>query len=656
MIARRLAVAAAAALLIPVAAAEADGGPLTFDVAVAGSQTVTGTYSYQPPACWSFQGSSHQTTAFHTDATSRLVLQRGPDGSLTGTTRVVLKASTERQGGLDIRQPPGCVFGLPPAPPGDCGTRVGDFDAQLAVKAGRLRLQGAPAGTFESCPLWQPTSGAAILLDADGGLNDAALDAGGTVTATAAGDLPQHAVSSVQGSSTIDTDTRSSSTVTLTPVVHHYEVQLQGWIAQPHVVDPLTPVPLPYLAVALTGGCMYITNFDSFVASTFHGDGHAGYDGTHRGLEVAQFDWDGSRITNFAEHGDFGVTSRDMVYHGPLGESWPCSQTGRATKAASAAPVGDSDFQLKLSAANPLIPLDLAPTADQELAGHIDPDGTLRLHYDADLFPSAGLRVLRDGQELGTYVINDTSCVPEPDMLGPLGLGLLTRGLVSHDVHGSVTVAPADAHALRVDRSPLCATPAPVALDVISNGGAGAIRIGTPAANGSAAAAARAHSMTLAAAQRQGLLTATARGGHVLISMPADTRLSVVADRRGAVAAISTTARTTVYGPAHTNLVVTADRTGPTVRDGSRRLAPHPADRTPPRTHARVTRHGHIATIHLTATDRSGVATTVAALGSHPVRLRRDSLRIPATSLRRARFFSIDVFGNREAPRRVAGR
>jgi hypothetical protein len=209
------------------------------------------------------------------------------------------------------------------------------------VTAGRLRLQGVPGGTFESCPLWQPTTGTAILLDANGGVDQRALDAGAVVAATATGDLPQHVVSTAQGLTTIDADTKSTSTLTLTPLVHHYEVQLQGWIAQAHVVDPLTPVPLPYAAVMLTGGCVSFADavrFATVVTSTFHGDGHAGYDGTHRGLEVASFDWDCDRITNFAEHGDFGLTSRDMVYHGPFAEPRACSQTAARPRRPPARP------------------------------------------------------------------------------------------------------------------------------------------------------------------------------------------------------------------------------------------------------------------------------------------------------------------------------
>jgi hypothetical protein len=109
MSARRLALVLTALLLVPAARADADTGPVGFDVALVGSQTVTGTYAYQPPACWSLQGSSHQTTTFHTDAPARLMLRRATDGSLSGTTRVVLKGFTERQAGSTSASRPGAT-------------------------------------------------------------------------------------------------------------------------------------------------------------------------------------------------------------------------------------------------------------------------------------------------------------------------------------------------------------------------------------------------------------------------------------------------------------------------------------------------------------------------------------------------------------------
>jgi hypothetical protein len=70
-------------------------------------------------------------------------------------------------------------------------------------------------------------------------------------------------------------------------------------------------------------------------------------------------------------------------------------------------------------------------------------------------------------------------------------------------------------------------------------------------------------------------------------------------------------------------------------------------------TRATVKLTGKFAVVRLRATDSSGVARTVLIVGGKIVALRHGQARIKRSQLRSVRFYSVDVVGNAERPRRL---
>jgi len=184
-----------------------------------------------------------------------------------------------------------------------------------------------------------------------------------------------------------------------------FEVQIKGWI--PHK-------RLPDIEQVLLGG-VTLGMSRAFFEMFYGGDDHHGYDGTHRALTVAFFDWDGSQITNFFWMGDKGITTKHRV------NIW----TGRDNRSEQRS-IGEvkgeqlrkDQFRLSFSVKNPMLPLNVSPYIDFVATFTVSNRG-IQVQYTSDQFPSYGIRIAQDGQIISTRIVKDVRNVAANDATGP---------------------------------------------------------------------------------------------------------------------------------------------------------------------------------------------------------------------------------------------
>jgi hypothetical protein len=186
---------------------------------------------------------------------------------------------------------------------------------------------------------------------------------------------------------------------------HHYRIELKAWIPHERVVDP---VPAPG-------------------ESHYRGDGHAGYDGSHRVLAWVEFDFDGRKVSGFKGGEHYGTSHRDYRYLWGEGteEETATGFTGHELR-------GEGYFHIWISSKNP-IPVVPAPAINSEIDGFISCTG-LTIVYTTDLFPSHGVQVVRDREVMRKEVIFDASAVP---VEGDVGAMSIFVGLTSNENTGS---------------------------------------------------------------------------------------------------------------------------------------------------------------------------------------------------------------------------
>ena len=248
----------------------------------------------------------------------------------------------------------------------------------------------------------------------------------------------------------------------------HYRLELKAWIPFAQIVDPEQPFSGAFLDIPPFGGvadsCFsppFLDQFATEVVSTYHGDGHPGYAGSYRVLVAAEFDWDGHQITNWKGPGAlgypiYGTTKRLLDYFWPGHHHQCVADSATATQAVVATHTGNN-FDLEIHSSNPLV--HPAPDIDSVLNGYIAPDGSIHFDATTDEFPSHGFRVLRNGQELGTAILNDASCIGAKNVLGLSGAIKLFEGLTSQDSGFSGTIPippPGDSPFEEALTSPLC--------------------------------------------------------------------------------------------------------------------------------------------------------------------------------------------------------
>jgi hypothetical protein len=244
----------------------------------------------------------------------------------------------------------------------------------------------------------------------------------------------------------------------------HYTVTVEDWIPQSSVVDPFMPVPIPYLstlslsAYAVDPNCLQPPLprgiYHSIVRSSFHGDGHPDFGGSYRVEFGIAFDFDGQSITNFQVIPPrINPTVRNKTYTAGGKVIASCSASGLAKFRGGAEQTSDTSFTINSGGANPLVRP--APAFSIAVSGSLNDNGDLRLSLDLTDFPSGGIQVTKNGQDVLTDVANDVSCLPPSEVTGPRGATTLLEGLLRS--HAETATASASAGALSEDiPSPLC--------------------------------------------------------------------------------------------------------------------------------------------------------------------------------------------------------
>jgi hypothetical protein len=153
------------------------------------------------------------------------------------------------------------------------------------------------------------------------------------------------------------------------------------------------------------------------------------------------FDWDGSRITNFTTQVVLGVTHRVIAYSDL--SSGSCIQAQQASDSGFGTQTGPANVSMAIQTSNPLIPGSPAIHATMNIA--VSADGTLNIDSQTTFFPSIAFRVTRDGQTSATDVVNDASCLSSSSVLGVAGLANLSAGLWNFNNGPDHVVVPSGA-------------------------------------------------------------------------------------------------------------------------------------------------------------------------------------------------------------------
>jgi hypothetical protein len=476
----------------------------------------------------------------------------------------------------------------------------------------------------------------------------------------------------------------------------HYIVELKAWIPKAAVVDPNLPFATPYplalippLSALVTpeprAPCFRPPDADlvtTKISSRFRGDDHAEYFGSYRVRPVAEFDFDGSQITNFeVSTENFGVTSLDYTFSAFGGRVVQrCSRTATQVERAGGRKTSARTFELSMSADDPLVyprPFGLAdsaavPNIDATLTGSLQSSGALVVRYDTDLFPSHGIRVVIGNAVRDSRVTNDVSCLDDSSVTGLFGMGLLATALSLHENADVYSVQPAQARHEETVRSRFCDSSF-LTLDFVSFGRQQLQTLLNQGRASATAASARSRLrvapvvngktgkfVTLNTAVGRGLVTSyTGPGNRLAIGV--DPTRPVVLKTKG-TAALRTArlqsgkrGKTLQYGPIRGRIVARLGSSVKVTRNGKRVRGRRP-DRKPPRTRAKVRFRGKRAIVTLVARDRSGVQSTVATYKGKRIKIRRQRFKIARRKLRRVLVSSVDVYGNAERPHRIRRR
>lgn len=461
-------------------------------------------------------------------------------------------------------------------------------------------------------------------------------------------------------------------------VSHHYRVEFKAWIPFDHVVDPYQPNPLLFVDPQFQGllhtllpGCSPFpptrTLLPTQVETTFRGDSHFQVPGSFRVHLVAEFDWDPATRTmsNFTLSPDatnYGTTHLDYTFSSvvpPFPPVATCSAAGTATTSTLGSKAfGGSGFLLRYSSSNPLVsPQFAVPAIDGRLLGNFDAHSDLHLAFSTDGFPSHGVEVTRDGVVQEDAIVNDASCLDPDSVLSLPGIALLTLGLSDQANIGSFVV-PQNASGLLGARSSFLCRDSYDMLSVASSSGSGGPVAEAAATSGILVAPASGGKFVpLAQAIKSGLVSGVKRGRITLLLVDQRHPVRIRVTGRGVVVQDAAVKHGHLgggvrFGPVAGTLAVLAAKTLKVSANGHKLKARKP-DHKPPRTTAKVTIEGKFAVVHVHATDASGVARTILVVGNKPVKLKHGSARINRAQLKTVRYYSIDVLGNSERPRRL---
>jgi hypothetical protein len=191
--------------------------------------------------------------------------------------------------------------------------------------------------------------------------------------------------------------------------VDHYVWEIKAWIPLAQVPDPEEALQEARFRLAHLGDEV------SDYHSQYRGDAHAGYAGSARVIHRIEFDWDGTRISNFAatplQH--FGTTHREFsALVKPVGGVQPRAirdQESRTTdRAVSQSHPNPREVRMGMASPNPLT-LFPSPDIDADYTLFISRDfgeDTITVRWSTDLMPNHGFRVEKNGTDLKERVVN----------------------------------------------------------------------------------------------------------------------------------------------------------------------------------------------------------------------------------------------------------
>lgn len=159
--------------------------------------------------------------------------------------------------------------------------------------------------------------------------------------------------------------------------------------------------------------------------------------------------------------------------------------------------------------------------------------------------------------------------------------------------------------------------------------------------------------ISLSAAQNKGLVEVISLRGLKVISSALDQAIVLKLNGKRIVFQRTITTngqgRTQSYGPTKGPVTVS----GSDLRARGRGLRARSPDKSPPVTRAKARKRGKKAVIRLKPTDRSGVSATYVLVGKKLQKGRKLTLKVPLRKLKKVRFYSVDVFGNKEKPKKA---
>lgn len=113
--------------------------------------------------------------------------------------------------------------------------------------------------------------------------------------------------------------------------------------------------------------------------------------------------------------------------------------------------------------------------------------------------------------------------------------------------------------------------------------------------------------------------------------------------------------KTTAYGPMKGAVTISAGRQA-AVRKAGKAVKGKRADTKPPRTRVTVRRKGKKAIVSVRVRDASGAAYSYLTRGAKPLLRFKRRVKLPVAQLARARYGSVDIWGNAERPRKLPRR
>ncbi len=390
-------------------------------------------------------------------------------------------------------------------------------------------------------------------------------------------------------------------------------------------------------------------------------------------LAEAEFVWDGHTISKFQGPGAlhypiYGETKRLLDYNGPNGHHQCVADHATADHEVIGTASGNT-FDLEIHSSNPLV--HPSPDIDGVLQGTVSVDGSVQLKATTDEFPSQGVRVVREGVELGTAIVNDASCIGENNVQGVSGAVRLFTGLTSEDNHFDIAMPiplPGNSSLQDSQTSVLCnpsGAPAPGPAVYIGNTVPAPLIAAWPArvsrilvAPSHDGSKANGPFVTLGAAEQKGLVILTRQAGGVVITgaLGKPLVISVTGGRRvvGIFAAVppNQTHVLRYLLPSGAAMIMPDARSGPKVlRHGH--LIP---SRQLPAPHTRVQiakRVGSMRLLRFTVTSRAPLAGTYVVVGTHGPLLAHHGAFVLRRSAGVVRYYSVDVLGDIEQPHRL---